>query len=358
MALLHPLRHAALRYWPGTLVCVTIALAATFLSQHYGGPQLLYALLMGLAFHFLHGLPQITTGIDFCGRTLLRLGVAMLGARITVEQVAHLGPLTALIVVLGLVFTIACGLLLARLLGRRAEEGWLSGGAVAICGASAAMAISAVLPPSRENERLTLLNVVGVTVFSTLAMVLYPFALRFLALGPVQGGIFLGGTIHDVAQVVAAGMLLGPEAADTATVVKLFRVLLLVPVVVVIALVGPRAGAGDDAGGPGHAGDARAAVPAGELRARRPRLAIPRVPGFLWAFAALVLLSSLGLFDRALVSAASDASRWLLVTAIAAAGIKTSFEDLLQLGWVPLLMLLVETLFIAGFVLSALLLVG
>lgn len=321
--------------WPGTMVCVTIAFAATFLSQHYGGPQLLYALLIGLAFHFLHGNPQISAGIDFCARTLLRTGVALLGARITVDQVAHLGLKTGGIIAFGLCLTILCGLAMSRLLGRRMEEGLLSGGAVAICGASAAMAIAAVLPQSRENERLTLFTVVGVTVFSTLAMVVYPFALHFLPLSSVESGVFLGGTIHDVAQVVAAGMLLGPEAADAATLVKLFRVLLLVPVVVVITLVLRK---------PGGVRDGRNATEK-----------IPAVPVFLLAFIALVILSSLGIWPPVVTALAGESSRWLLVIAIAAAGVKTSFEDLLQLGWPPVLMLFAETLFIAAFVLVALL---
>ena len=256
------------RNWPGLVVCLTIAFAATFLAEHYGGPQLLYALLLGLAFHFLHGNAQISAGVEFCGRTLLRAGVALLGARITVEQVAHLGPRAGVIVALGLGLTILFGLLIARLGRRRMEEGLLSGGAVAICGASAAMAISATLPPSRENERLTLFTVVGVTVFSTLAMVLYPFVLQLLPLSSLDQGVFLGGTIHDVAQVVAAGMLLGPETADAATVVKLFRVLLLVPVIILITAALRRTSGGRSKDGE----------------------RIPAVPFFLVAF--IVLLDS------------------------------------------------------------------
>ena len=323
------------RKWPGLVVCVTIAFAATFLAEHYGGPQLLYALLLGLAFHFLHGNPQISAGVEFCARTVLRAGVALLGARITVEQVADLGLRAGLIVALGLGLTILFGLGIARLAGRRMEEGLLSGGAVAICGASAAMAISATLPQSRENDRLTLFTVVGVTVFSTLAMVLYPFALHLLSLSPSDQGVLLGGTIHDVAQVVAAGMLLGPETADAATVVKLFRVLLLVPVIILITAALRRTSRGQAQGGE----------------------RIPTVPLFLVAFIAMVVASSLGVWPPSVVSAASDTSRWLLVTAIAAAGVKTSFEDLLQLGWWPVLMLLAESLFIATFVATALLIV-
>lgn len=324
------------RRWPGTLVCVVIALAASFVSEHYGGPQLLYALLMGLAFHFLHGNAQIAPGVDFCGRSLLRVGVALLGVRIAIDQVADLGWQTAAVIVAAVALTMACGVALSRLLQRRIEEGILSAGAVAICGASAALAISSVLPPSRENERITLMNVVGVTVFSTVAMVAYPFALKAAALSAAQSGIFLGGTIHDVAQVVAAGMLLGPQAADTATVVKLFRVLLLVPVVFLVSLaLGRRGRDGDGAG--------------------RVGVRLPGVPGFLLVFLLLLVVASTVALPAALVGAASGASRWLLLIAIAAAGVKTSFEELLELGWQPVAMLALETVFIAAFVLLAIL---
>ena len=178
---------------PGTTVCVLIALASTFLSEHYGGPQLSYALLVGLAFHFLMGNPGIKPSVDFCGRVLLRIGMALLGARITAGQVVKLGIETALVIVAAVALTIGVGLLLAKRLKRPREEGLLSGGAVAICGASAVLAITSVLPQTKENERFTLLAVVGVTVLSTLSMVLYPFALKLMGLPAAQAGIFLGG---------------------------------------------------------------------------------------------------------------------------------------------------------------------
>ena len=86
-AFLQQVRSDLARLAPGLLVCSVIALAATFLSEHYGGPQLLYALLIGLSFHFLLKNPQVKPGVDFCGRTVLRIGVALLGARITLTQV-------------------------------------------------------------------------------------------------------------------------------------------------------------------------------------------------------------------------------------------------------------------------------
>lgn len=322
-------------YLPGVLVCLVISLAATFLSEHYSGPQLLYALLIGLAFHFLVANPQVKPGIDFCARTVLRFGVALLGARVTLTQMAKLGVSSAVTILIAVALTVLLGLLLARCLKRPREEGLLSGAAVAICGASAALAVSSVLPQTKENERFTLLTVVGVTVFSTLAMIIYPLGLNLVSLTPAQSGIFLGGTIHDVAQVVAAGMILGPQVGDTATVVKLFRVMLLMPIVLIIVAMYRN-----------HPGTLATDTPT------------PLVPGFLIAFIGLVLLTSTGMFAPKVIQWASDTSRWMLVTAIAAVGVKTSFEDLLKLGWLPVLMLFTETIFIAAFVMIVVLFGG
>lgn len=322
---------------PGLLLCAVIALSATFVSEHYGGPQLLYALLVGLSFHFLSGDERFRTGLDVCSRTLLRAGVALLGFRITFEQIGALGWATAGLVLLGVGTTIGLGLLLARALRRPPEEGVLSGCAVGICGASAALAVSSVLPATRENERFTLLTVVGVTLMSTLAMVVYPVLAGVLGMSGSQAGVFFGATIHDVAQVVAAGMIVaqGAHAApgtagvvEAATVVKLFRVMLLMPVMLLVALAWRR-----------RAKQRHAAPPAA-----RP---VPAVPGFLLAFAGFVLLGSLATVPPEVGSVAGDLSRALLVLAIAAAGVKTSFADLMRLGWKPVALLLVETLWIA-----------
>lgn len=314
---------------PGVSLAVVIALAAAFIADHYGGPLLLYALFFGIAFHFLSYDPRIAPGIDFCSKTLLRLGVALLGARITIAQVAAIGPMPVAVTALGVALTIGFGWLLARRLKLRTEEGVLTGGAVAICGASAALAISAVLPPTKENEEFTLLTVVGVTTLSTLAMILYPPLAGLLHLSGAEAGWFLGGTIHDVAQVVAAGFMISHEAGDTATVIKLFRVALLVPVVVVLGLAfrAPRA---DGAARP---------LPA---------------PLFLIGFAALVLANSMALVPPVAVEGLSFVSRALLVTAIAALGVKTSFQNLAKLGAKPVIMMVAETVFLALFILGAL----
>lgn len=316
--------------WPGVGIAVVIALAASFVSGNYGGPQLLYALLIGLAFNFLAQDPICRPGIEFCSKTLLRTGVALLGARITFSQIESLGMATVATVICAIVATMLFGWLLARWMGRPVTEGVLSGGAVAICGASAALAIASVLPQTRENERYTLLTVVGVTTLSTMAMIVYPLLIKMLGLDATQAGIFIGGTIHDVAQVVGAGYLISTHTGDVATVVKLMRVACLVPVVLALAVLFNSRG--------GKTG----------MNTQ------PLVPVFLIGFILLMLTNSFGIISSHAGKLLSTASGACLTTAIAALGVKTSFQSLASLGWRPVAMLVAETVWIAVFVLIAL----
>ena len=325
-----------LRLLPGAALACVLAMAATLVSTLHGGPQLLYALFFGVAFHYLSQDATTRPGIEFCSRTLLRLGVGLLGARITASQIAGLGWSTAAIVIAAVVTTLLCGVLLGRRLGMDRAQAVLSGGAVAICGASAALAISAVLPRNKESERFTLMVVVTVTVLSTLAMVIYPLVARLLHLPPELAGLFIGGTIHDVAQVVGAGYMLNQETGDYATIVKLFRVSMLAVVVVVVSSLFKR-----------------------QRKASEGTLANPKqplVPWFLWIFVALVIINSVGGVPVVVQKGLNDVSRDCLVVAIAALGVKTSFRQLAQAGWRPFTLLLVETLWMAGFVLAAILL--
>lgn len=320
--------------YPGVLVALTIGLASSWLSLRYGAPVMLFALLFGMAFHFLHEEGgRCVTGIEFSSRALLRLGVALLGMRITIDQMMSLGAAPVLMVISGVVLTIGVGLAAARLMGLKVTLGALSGGAVAICGASAALAIASVLPKRDGAERDTILTVVGVTTLSTIAMIFYPAIVTGLGLDDVTAGFFLGGTIHDVAQVVGAGYMISPDAGDVATYVKLLRVAMLLPVVVAIGIV--------VSGGIG----------------RKRSDGAPLFPRFLLGFAALVVINSLGIVPAQVGALVRDLSSWCLVTAIAALGMKTSFRELLVVGWKPVALMVGETLFLAGFVLGLLMFV-
>jgi uncharacterized integral membrane protein (TIGR00698 family) len=314
--------------FPGVLACAVVAAAASFLSQHYGAPVMLFALLLGTAMNFLadEGGP-CQPGIEFSTRTVLRLGVALLGLRITTAQIADLGFGPVALVAISVALTIVVSMIAARLLGFQPLFGLLSGGAVAICGASAALALAAALPAHPQKERATLFTVVSVSALSTLAMIVYPMIAQALGLDARAAGIFLGATIHDVAQVVGAGYAMSEATGDVATFVKLLRVAMLLPVIVVAVLLARR-----QAGAAGEAG-------AGP----RP----PLLPWFAVAFALLVLINSLGVLPQAIAAIGNDASRGFLVAAIAGIGMKTRLKDLVTVGFRPVALVVGETAFLA-----------
>ena len=289
---------------------------------------MLFALLFGMAFHFLHEEGRCVAGIEFASRSVLRLGVGLLGVRITLSQIASLGPWPVATVIVGVATTILFGFLLARRMGLSSIFGVLSGGAVAICGASAALAIASVLLRSDTRERDTILTVVSVTALSTIAMIIYPIFATSIGLDHRQAGIFIGGTIHDVAQVVGAGYTISNETGDIATYVKLLRVAMLLPAVFAISFLYARNK------GPGESAKAT-------------------LPMFLVGFAVLVVLNSIGFLPKVAIDLANDVSRWCLVAAIAALGMKTSFKALFAVGWRPIGLMIAETLWIAALVLFA-----
>ena len=317
---------------PGLLLSAIIALAVRFVSDHLGGPAMLYALLFGMAFNFLSEDERFWPGIRFASRNILRFGVALLGVRITTTEVMDLGWQPVALILVSVLATILVGGLIGRIGGLKNDQSILSAGAVAICGASAALAISSVLPSHKDHERNTILTVAGVTALSTVAMVVYPVLVSYLGYADVTAGVFLGATIHDVAQVVGAGYIVSDQAGEISTLVKLIRVACLVPVVIVISLIMHRK---------------RSAEAAKE----------PLLPWFLVAFVVFVIVNSLGWVPAQAHAVLTPVSSWSLLTAVAALGVRTSLKSLAEVGPAPVGVMLAQTVFLALFVMAGLALI-
>lgn len=305
--------------WRGVALTLVIAGASTFLSEHYGAPTMLFALLIGIAFHFLAEVEVCKPGIDLSASMLLRLGVGLLGIQLVLADVEAIGLTSVAATIIMTVLTLGCGALLSFTIGRRLAFGMLSGGSVAICGASAALALSAVLPAKADRERDTVLVVVTVTVLSTVAMVLYPILFQALGMSQTQTGFLIGATIHDVAQVVGAGYSVSDDTGLIATLVKMLRVASLPLIVIFVQMIFRDSQAG--------------------------RVSIP---WFLILFVALAVLRNTVEIPEAVVSVIAEASRWMLVTAIAAIGIRTDLGGILKVHPSYLIILLLETLFLLG----------
>jgi uncharacterized integral membrane protein (TIGR00698 family) len=311
------------RNFPGVLLSATIGAAAAFLGSHYGAPVMLFALLLGIAFNFLGTDPACKPGVELSSRFLLRLGVGLLGLRIALGDIAAFGAGGAALVVTLMALTLGTGFVAARLFSRKWRFALLTGGAVAICGASATLAIAAVIPHNDKTERNVLFTVMAVTSLSTVAMVVYPILFSALSFSDAQIGFLIGATIHDVAQVVGAGYSVSEEAGEVATVVKLFRVALLPVVLVGIVLI---------------------------LRTRGMSASgrVPLLPWFMILFLALSILGSLLTLPLWLTDAVGTASRALLITAIAALGVKTSLKAMSEVGGGHLAVVTMETLVLLG----------
>ena len=313
---------------PGVVVSLIVGAAASFLSEHYAAPVMLFALLLGMALNFLAVDGPCKAGIEFTARTVLRLGVALLGMRITLDQIASLGWKPVALVVTLVVVTILVSVVVAKALGFSRLFGMLTGGATAICGASAALALAAALPQHPRKEHATLFTVIGVSALSTLAMILYPMIAQWLHLSPAQAGVFLGATIHDVAQVVGAGYSMSTETGDIATVVKLMRVAMLLPVIVCAAMITRRQGL--EAGG------------------QRP----PLLPWFAVGVLLLACVNSTGWVPAAVQGGINDLSRGCLVVAISALGMKTQLKALASVGVKPIALMVGESVFLVLLVLA------
>lgn len=311
---------------PGVSAAFLVGLLAMFLSDYFGIPVMLIALVLGMTLHTLYKQNLFYAGINFTTTTVLRSGVALLGLRITFDQVLSLGLGNLLVMSAAVAATLLFGSLLAVRLRRSPQFGLLTGGSVAICGASAALAIATVLPPHPERERQVVFTVLCVTALSTIAMVLYPFIVELFDLSAQAAGFFLGGTIHDVAQVVGAGYSVSEEVGDYATITKLYRVLMLIPVFVFLALA---------------------------FRARGDALPgkLPK-PWFILGFVLFLVIGSYAGLPESVLQGGIELSRLCLVVAITALGMKTNLAVLFKGSLPALLLVIAETLWLAVLILA------
>ncbi len=315
------------RLFPGVVITLIAAFSALYLADHYNAPVMLFALLLGMALSFLSEDDNCCPGINFSSKTLLRLGVALLGLRISFAQVQSVGLGNLIVISSGVALTMVLGILLARRFNRSRDFGLLTGGSVAICGASAAMAIASVLPGHPDREKQVVFTVLCVTTLSTLAMIVYPLIATQFDLSDKEAGVFLGGTIHDVAQVVGAGYSVSESAGDFATITKLYRVLMLVPVFLVLAAVFR---------------DKTESITAGKLP----------LPLFILGFVACMLIASLELLPAGILNFGLDASKFFLVMAIASLGMKSSPKILFKGSAGALALVMIETLFLGALILA------
>jgi uncharacterized integral membrane protein (TIGR00698 family) len=317
---------AARQLAPGVALSAAVAIAAALLEPvvawafkaglgwSYTLPAIVIALVIGIALHGLASRPAFQPGITYCVKKLLRIAIGLLGLRIAIGDIIGLGLGSALLVVLSMAVTVVSGFWLARLFSRDEGYGALAGAATAVCGASATLATATALPNYKNKEADTVFTVIAANAVSTLVMVLYPPLCLWLGLTALETGVMLGATIHDMAQVVGAGYAVSEPVGNAAVIVKLFRVFLLLPVVLIIGWWFTRQG--------GSHGEAKVPVPVFALVFLGLAVINSILPGTALAPIYAPVKAFLG-----------EVSRWGLLIAIGALGLGTSMTAILAIGW-------------------------
>lgn len=315
-------------YLPGTFVTAIAALAAAWLADHYAAPIVLMGLLIGLALSFLSQDKRTHAGLDLMSQTALRLGIVLVGARITAAQLADLGPLPFALLVAIMLAVIVVTVASARLFKQDRHAALLTGGATAICGASAALALYSLIGDKRVDQARFTLTLVGITVASALAMTLYPVLAAQLGLTDAQAGFLIGASIHDVAQAIGGGFSFSAPAGEVATIVKLTRVALLAPMLMLVGFWLARSNGETD----------------GKMR-------IPlRLPWFILGFLGVAALNSLVVIPKPVQDGAATGAQALLLLAIVATAMKARLHLLLDQGWRSFAPIIVAT--VTSFLLS------
>ncbi|WP_345079448.1 YeiH family protein [Brachybacterium paraconglomeratum] len=319
--------------WPGIVVSLAVAAVSILTSQALPGVSaLIIAIVVGILVANFTTLPAaLAPGMSFAAKRLLRVGIVLLGLQVALGDLLALGaPMLAVVVVVVTGGTLGT-VLIGRALGVEKGLTILVACGFSICGAAAVAAAAGVTDPEEKHEQRTITAIALVVLCGTLMIAAVPAAAALLQLEPETAGLWAGASIHEVAQVVAAGGALGGAALTVAVIVKLARVLMLAPVMAVLSLQQRREGAADG---------------------KRP----PLVPLFLLGFLAMVLLRSFAPLPGGFLEVGALLQTALLAAAMFALGTGVKVRNLLQVGPRPLALAALSTLLVATLALGGVLL--
>ena len=319
----YPQHNVFRRYAPGLILSLLLACAALWAGSQpavsaAGFSALTLAILLGMALgNTLYPRidPHCNAGVIFAKQHLLRLGIILYGFRLTFSQIADVGVSGLVIDALTLISTFALACFIGKkVFGLDKETCWLIGAGSSICGAAAVLASEPVIKARADKVTVAVATVV---IFGTLAIFLYPALWPLLShwFSPEAYGIYMGSTMHEVAQVVAAGHAIGPETESAAVIAKMLRVMMLAPFLIFLSA---------------------------RVKATRPAAQSGKItiPWFAVLFIAVAMLNSLALLPENLVQLLITLDTLLLAMAMAALGITTHLSALKKAGVKPLLMAL------------------
>lgn len=289
---------------PGVAICVAIVGVSILLEQVTGLPSLGVAICLGIAFSVLSTPKAIEKGVQFSSDTILKLGIVCLGAGLSFSDVQSLGLAPIIVAFIAVCLCILTALCVGYALRRSPSYGLVTGGGVGICGTAAVAALGACVPRGARNvtDAEIAICVVVITLLSAVGVVAYPQIAAVFQLNETETGIFLGGTIHGVGQAIAAGHAQSQDAGDAATLTKLLRVSLLIPIVMVASV----------------------------MQRKTSTSIVTRLPLFLAGFLLLMIASNANLIPEAGKLLAALVAKISLLIAMSGLGLKTRIAELKQ----------------------------
>ena len=325
------------RLAPGFALALLIAALARFLESllpvHLIGASVI-ALFIGMMINsFRKPAAFLAGGLKFTSKKILKFAIILLGASLNIGIVLEVGKLSLCVMVFTLLTCFGGGYFVGRALGLNWKLSNLISAGTGICGGSA---IAAIAPVIDADDTQIAYAMSATFLFDMAMIVLFPIMGRALGLSDMAYGLWAGTAVNDTSSVVAAGYAFSEAAGDFATMVKLTRTLSIIPTVIVFALIASQL-------------KRRLAAADGEAAEERKGFGIAKVfPWFILGFLAMVALNSIGLIPAAVSAAMKNVSKFLMVAALAAIGLNTSFRDMKKSGIAPM---------VHGFIISALVVV-
>ena len=311
------------------LSCAAFSIAGIGFIKKLSFSPLITGIVIGMIYAntLRSSLPETwTPGIKFCTKQILRAGIILYGFRLTFQSVMEIGAAAIVADIIVVTVTIFLGILTGKLLGMDKETSLLTATGSAVCGAAAVLGAESVLKPQPYKTAVAVSTVV---IFGTIAMFLYPvlYNTGITGLDATAMGVYTGSTLHEVAHVVGAGNAMGAEISDTAIIVKMIRVILLAPVLLVMALVSEK----------------RQRLSHGAGGKRKIT-----VPWFAFWFIVVIGFNSFELLPAKVVDGINGFDTFLLTMAMTALGAETDFAKFRQAGAKPFILAAILFVWLLG----------
>lgn len=319
---------------PGFLLALVIALASRWLESllpiHLIGASVIALFIGMLINHFCKPNETVGIGLKFTSKKILKFAIILLGASLSIGTILEVGKMSLIVMLFTLLTCFGGGYFIGKALGLNWKLSNLISAGTGICGGSA---IAAIAPVIDADDNDIAYSMSATFLFDMAMIVLFPIMGRAMNLSDMAYGLWSGTAVNDTSSVVAAGYAFSEAAGDFATMVKLTRTLSIIPTVIIFAFIQLNI-------------KKKEAMAKGNTSAEKTNFNILSIfPWFITGFLALAIINSLGFIPAAISTAAKDLSKLLMVCALAAIGLNTSFKDMKKAGIAPM---------VHGFIISAL----